>query len=275
MGLRGGLLAVALLATPAAASQASWPITVSVTYPVALTAGAGVARVDVLIGANARAVDIEVWGLDGMRAGDDNIVSVTRDQTTVGTRIDFDVLFHPGPGRSSLVVSAKAVFAGAGAGVTVLDFPYGAENADQFAEHSACVRQDPEGVWIRLDNCDKTAAAGPPVLTVAELKAARPVGSRAILTGYVAGSYLCPPCPKVAMCKPCAGPSAVYIADASGHAAFDLARPPADVAVLSASNPTAFPSGAAVRLEVEVSDRAATAFDGVIVARAPFESIKQ
>ena len=40
---------------------------------------------------------------------------------TAGTRIDFDVLFHPGPGRSSLVVSAKAVFAGAGAGITVLD----------------------------------------------------------------------------------------------------------------------------------------------------------
>jgi hypothetical protein len=27
-------------------------------------------------------------------------------------------------------------------------------------------------------------------------------GTRSILTGYVAGSYLCPPCPKGAMCKP-------------------------------------------------------------------------
>jgi hypothetical protein len=191
MGLRGGLLALALLATagtridfdvlfhpgpgrsslvvsakavfagagagitvldfpmPAAANQANWPIAVSVTYPAALTIGAGVARIDVLIGANARSVDIQVWGLDGMRPGDDNIVRVTRDQA-----------------------------------------PYGAENADQLAEHSACVRQDLEGVWIRLDNCDKTTAAGQPVLTAAELKAAPPLGSRAILTGYVADSYL-------------------------------------------------------------------------------------
>ena len=127
MRLRGGLFALALLAAPAAANQASWPIIVSVTYPAGLTAGAGVARVDVL--------------LDGMRAGNDNIVRVTRDQATAGARIDFDAPFHPGPGRSSLVVSAKAAFAGAGAGVTVLSFPYGAENADQLAEHSACVRQ--------------------------------------------------------------------------------------------------------------------------------------
>ena len=266
MGLRGGLLALALLATPAAANQASWPITVSVSYPATLTSGAGAARVNVLNGANARAVDIQVWGLDGMRAGDDNILRVMRDQAAAGTWIDFDVLFRPGPGRSSLVVSAKAVFAGAGTGVTVLGFPYGRENADQLAEHSACVRQDSQGVWIRLDKCEKTAAAALPVLTVAELKAAPPVGSRVILTGYVADAYLCPPCPKGAMCKPCAGPSAVYLADAPGHAAFDLARPPADIAVLAASHPTAFPSGTAVRLEVEVSDRAVGAFDGEIVA---------
>jgi hypothetical protein len=69
---------------------------------------------------------------------------------------------------------------------------------------------------------------------------APPVGSRAILTGYVADSYLCPPCAKRAMCKPCAGPTAMYIADTPGHAAFDPARPPADVAVLSASDPMAF-----------------------------------
>lgn len=263
MRLRGGLFALALLAAPAAANQASWPIIVSVTYPAGLTAGAGVARVDVLIGADARAIDIAVWGLDGMRAGNDNIVRVTRDQATAGARIDFDAPFHPGPGRSSLVVSAKAAFAGAG--VTVLSFPYGAENADQLAEHSACVRQDSAGVWIRLNECEKNAAVNLPVLTVAELKAAPPVGSRAVLTGYVADSYLCPPCPKGAMCKPCLGPSAVYIADAPGHAAFDLARPPPDIAVLSASDPMIFPAGTAVRLEIEGRDRAATAFDGVIV----------
>ena len=243
MRLRGALLALALLAAPATANQASWPITVSVTYPAVLGAGAGVARVDVLLGADARAIDIAVWGLDGMRAGDDNIVRVARDQATAGSRIVLDAPFHPGPGRSSLVVSAKAALAGAGAGVTVLNFPYGAENADQLAEHSACVRQDSAGVWIRLNECETHAAADPPELTVAQLKAAPPVGSRAVLTGYVADSYLCPPCPRGAMCKPCAGPSAVYIADAPGHAAFDPARPPPDVAVLSASNPMMFPAG--------------------------------
>ena len=194
MRLRGGLFALALLAAPAAANQASWPIIVSVTYPAGLTAGAGVARVDVLIGADARAIDIAVWGLDGMRAGNDNIVRVTRDQATAGARIDFDAPFHPGPGRSSLVVSAKAAFAGAG--VTVLSFPYGAENADQLAEHSACVRQDSAGVWIRLNECEKNAAVNLPVLTVAELKAAPPVGSRAVLTGYVAGLVPLPAMPK-------------------------------------------------------------------------------
>ena len=162
MRLRGGLFALALLAAPAAANQASWPIIVSVTYPAGLTAGAGVARVDVLIGADARAIDIAVWGLDGMRAGNDNIVRVTRDQATAGARIDFDAPFHPGPGRSSLVVSAKAAFAGAG--VTVLSFPYGAENADQLAEHSACVRQDSGGrvdppQRVRKERCRQSAGA--------------------------------------------------------------------------------------------------------------------
>jgi hypothetical protein len=112
-----------------------------------------------------------------------------------------------------------------------------------------------------------TSVAGPPMMTVAALRAAPPVGSRVILTGYVADAYLCPSCPKGAMCKPCAGPTAVYVADAPGHAAFDLGRASADIAVLSTSDPMAFSTGAAVRLEIEASDRAATGFDGIIVAR--------
>jgi len=73
---------------------------------------------------------------------------VTRDQASADTRIDFDTPFHPAPRRSSLVVSAKAAFAGAGRGVTVLNLPQGAGNADELAEHCACVRQDSAGMWV-------------------------------------------------------------------------------------------------------------------------------
>jgi len=272
-----GLLAAVVLASQAWASQASWPITPSVEYPASLSSGQGMARVHVFVGADASAIHIEVYGLDGMRVGTDNLVRVDRDRGAAGTNVDFDVPFTPGPGRSLLVVSARAEVANAGSGTTVRSFPFGAENAAQQQDHFRCVRQDPDGIWIRLQDCDDSAAQAPEVAATADTASpalfdvptflsAPPVpGKVVVIDGYVIDTYLCPPCPKGAMCKPCAVNSSVFLAAAPSHAAFSLSSPPADIAVISAADPGAFRPGAKVRLQVRATRRAEGGFDGILV----------
>jgi hypothetical protein len=141
----------------AGATGASWPITPFVDYPAAQTIDpdGAVATVHITVGDDASAIEVEVYGLDGMRAGDDNMVRVHRDQLPKGASFAFDVAIHPGAGRSSLVVSARARFVRAGAGGTLRDFPFGEKSAEQLREHTRCVRQDPDGVWIRVEHHDR------------------------------------------------------------------------------------------------------------------------
>jgi len=277
--MRGLIVAGLILAclSEAGATGASWPITPSVDYPAAETIGpaGGKAIVRVRVDDDASAIEVEVYGVDGMRAGDANKVEVHRDALRVGASFAFEVVIHPGSGRSALVVAAKARFAHAGAGGTLREFPFGEENAEQRRERSRCVRQDPEGVWIRELGCDEgspqapvaAAASGsrPPVLTVAEFRASPPAGPVARILGYVVESYLCPPCPKGAQCKPCFTRSAIFLADAPGHAPFALDAPPPDVVAIAASDPKAFELNVQYRVEFEVTARSGDRFDGSLL----------
>ena len=275
-------------ATAAAATGPSWPITPFVTYPTAQTIGADGAKatVQIRVDDDASAVDVEVYGVDGMRAGDDNLLRAHRDQLAKGASFTFDVTIHPGPGRSSLVVSAKARFAHAGAGGTLREFRFGEESEEQLREHTRCVRQDPEGVWIRELGCDDAmlpkifaqtpiltplshdvsptnSLTVPPItVTVAEFRASPPIGSTVRIVGYVVEAYRCPPCPKGAQCKPCFIGSTIFIADAPNHAPFGLDAPPTDVLAIATQDTAEFESNIPYRFEIAVTDRQRDHFDG-------------
>lgn len=273
----------------AGATGASWPITPFVEYPAARTIGpeGAKATVRITVHDDASAIDVEVYGLDGMRAGDDNKVRVHRDRLERGGTFTFDVTIHPGPGRSSLVVSARARFAHAGRGGTLRDFPFGEESAEQLREHTRCVRQDPDGVWIRELGCDEapprktdvppftpaplspaeplatSLTSSPPLaLTIAEFRASPPIGRIVRIVGYVVESYLCPPCPKDAQCKPCATASGIFVADAPTHAPFALDLPPADVVAITDRDPHRFERNVQYRFEFVSADRQHDRFDG-------------
>jgi len=62
--------------------------------------------------------------------------------------------------------------------------------------------------WL---SCGAAANAAP--LSVTQLKAAPPASGDVDVVGYVTGTYICPPCPPGAMCKPCVSPSAIFISD--------------------------------------------------------------
>jgi hypothetical protein len=117
-------------------------------------------------------------------------------------------------------------------------------------------------VLIALAAAALAATAPPLTLTIAEFRASPPVGQTARIVGYVVESYLCPPCPRGAQCKPCASASAIFVADAPGHAPFALDRPPADVIAIATQEPDRFERGMQYRLEITVTDRKHDHFDG-------------
>lgn len=100
-----------------------------------------------------------------------------------------------------------------------------------------------------------SSTGSPPALTIAQFRAAPPIGQIARIVGYVVQSYRCPPCPKGAQCKPCAIASAIFIADAPIRAPFALDAPPADVAAIAAQDPDRFERGIQYRFEIAVAGR--------------------
>jgi hypothetical protein len=259
--------AVALLVTLGAASatQPSWPITSEVEFSAASSADTGsTAIVDIAVSESATNIDVQVYGLDGMRVGDRNIARLHRDRLEAGSSVSFPVTIHPVPGRSIIVVLVRARFAHMGDGSIVRSYPFGEENAAQQAEHSRCVRQDPDGVWIRDPDCGAPLIAPPPGvppaqagasgasatfdLTIAQLKRSPPIGQIVRVVGYVIGSYFCPPCPEGAECKPCSSESAIFIADAPSSSLSSSAA----FATIAASNPAQFERARQYRFEIEV-----------------------
>ena len=95
------------------------------------------------------------------------------------------------------------------------------------------------------------ASAATPVRTVAELKAAPHVGKTVTVFGVVLGSYLCPPCPMGAMCKPCAHASSIDVSD-SPYLGTKGASPA--VLVIAVPDPARFLLHLRYRLEIVVLD---------------------
>jgi hypothetical protein len=92
--------------------------------------------------------------------------------------------------------------------------------------------------------CSTAFASDAADLTVAQIKASPPVGQTVRVLGIVVGTYICPPCPMGAECKPCMSDSSVSIADAPGAPQIAIAAP----------HPEQFERGAQYRFEFIVSD---------------------
>ena len=194
-----------------------------------------------------------------------------------GQSFTFDVGFRPGPGRSYLAVSAYARF-GKTSGGAVHEFPFGSESAEQLAEHRKCVRQDSDGTWIREMGCDQDppsqpspvlpekldpptpntvpiGAATPITIDVATLHRAQPDTGVVRVEGYVVDSYICPPCPRGAMCKPCIMSTMIAVAKAAERPHFNFTDAKGDVAIIGVDDPSKFERGVRYRFEVRVSDK--------------------
>jgi hypothetical protein len=245
-----------LLTAAAMADPPSWPITPDVDLSAVSKGGAAVVKV--LVGDDAKSVDIKVYGQDGLVVGKANKMTVHRDHVAKGETVTFHIVVHPGAGRSYVVVDAKATFAHAGRGGTVRSFPVGTESAAQQAEHSKCVRQDPDGVWIRVPGCDDDApsAASSPTVTLEQLMAP-PAGVKLVrVTAFVVGGYLCPPCPPGAQCKPCMSASFVSLALSADQPA---------QAKVSVRDPGIFQHGVKYEFEVDVTQHEEPRFVGTLV----------
>jgi hypothetical protein len=85
--------------------------------------------------------------------------------------------------------------------------------------------------------------------SVEQFRASPPPSATARIAGYVIRTYLCPPCPKGAMCKPCATHSAVYLADT-----IPTGEAPSPVIVgIEVADPTVFRIGALYLFDVAIA----------------------
>ena len=110
------------------------------------------------------------------------------------------------------------------------------------------------------------APLGVPVPSVS-LDQARLAGTGEVIrvVGYIVGSYLCPPCPPGATCKPCAVASQVFVAAASSHPRVVLFDPGSDVLAIAVDDPNAFVLGGQYRFELTTVDRHADGVDGRLI----------
>jgi len=264
-----------LWCTVAGATGASWPIFTEVRFPPQVGPDGGRATVIVTVGEDATDIRLEVYGDDHLRVDPDNKLVVQLSTLHPGQSFPFEVGFHPGPGRSYIAVSAYARFTH-GAGGAVHEFPFGQEDAAQLREHQRCVRQDPDGTWIRIMGCDDEtppagangSAATPSVapageapvpavpVSIGQLRTAPPLGRRAVVEGYVVDSYRCPPCPPGAQCKPCLMESVIFVAATKTHERFSWQSPPVDVVTIAVDDASAHAAGVRYRFEVQVPDQA-------------------
>ncbi len=128
--------ALALLACarqPAAAPQPSAaPDRGKPSAPVAVDAAlsGGSARVTVRFDADAKDVDVEIHGAEGLQVTS-VAQPVQRAKFARGEVTTFDVAFTPGVGRSYVVVSVSGKFPGAGNRASVTSFAVGEPTPEQ------------------------------------------------------------------------------------------------------------------------------------------------
>ncbi len=98
------------------------------------------------------------------------------------------------------------------------------------------------------------ASRRPRIRIATKLRSSPPLGRRVQVEGYVIHSYLCPPCPTGAQCKPCLMSTASFIADTKEHERFPWDDPPADVATIAVDDPAHFSPGVRYRFELQVPE---------------------
>lgn len=236
------VLATSFTAGRATAAGSNWPIEPRVTYPPTAGPEGATAKVDVEVTDDATNVRVEVFGTGGLTLDNGNRLSLTIAALKRGQHFVFDVAFHPPRSRAAIVVQTRAKFGRAGEGGPVREFPFGAETPAP----SRCVRQDPDGTWVRIMGCED----GPAQVTPETLSAQPPGVAR--VEGFVVGSYLCPPCPRGAQCKPCARASVIFVSGRKDHPPVPGVQPPADVAAIETEEVGSFAQGIGYRFEVRV-----------------------
>jgi hypothetical protein len=93
-------------------------------------------------------VVVQVYGLDGLRAGADDMVWARYVQLHKGQAIELPFAVARGSGRTDLVT-----FAQAGGRQSQLTIRVGEESAEQRRRRSACVKKDADGQWIEEMGC--------------------------------------------------------------------------------------------------------------------------
>lgn len=102
----------------------------------------------------------------------------------------------------------------------------------------------------------------PAQMTVAQLLAAPPAGATVGVAGYIVETYLCPPCPPGANCKPCFSESAVFLADTPREYGSETVPPMVGLAI---ADPDKFVLGQHCRFQVSVAARPSGAVVGQVV----------
>jgi hypothetical protein len=104
--------------------------------------------------AHLRNVVVEIYGLDGLRVGQDDLVWLRFASVKAGQRIEIPFSLERGQGRSALVVFVRSP-----GRLSQLTRQLGELSAEQLRRNNACARRDPEGTWIKLMGCEEEGPA--------------------------------------------------------------------------------------------------------------------
>jgi hypothetical protein len=93
-------------------------------------------------------VTVEIYGLDGLRVGADDMVWTHIAHLAKGVKVEVPFTLARGDGRTELVTFARA-----GGRQSQLTIVVGQESAEQRRRRMACVKQDADGRWIEEMGC--------------------------------------------------------------------------------------------------------------------------
>jgi hypothetical protein len=99
--------------------------------------------------------------------------------------------------------------------------------------------------------------AGAKIYSVSELKAAKPKAGRAFwVEGFISKTYVCPPCPEGAQCKPCMKDNVVLSQTKKKLESYADVK--ADDLIVFTADSRSFAVGRKRRLKVKITDRKTT-----------------
>jgi hypothetical protein len=131
-------------ALPAGATGPSLPEVGRLDFKLADTTGTLV----ITPTADATDVVVEIYGLDGLRVGADDMVWARLAQLHPGQPVEVPFALARGAGRTDLVTFVRA-----GGRQSQLTIRVGDESAEHRRRRNACVKQDGDGRWIEVMGC--------------------------------------------------------------------------------------------------------------------------